>query len=112
MDSNGMYSNGMDSNGNHHNDMYNTTPGVQPDHQGNTEYRPDTEEAVSYGEWIISLIVLMIPCVNIIMMCVWAFSKSEKKSKSNYFKAVLTLGAAGFILTIVLVTLAGVSLAM
>ena len=32
---------------------------------------------------------MMIPCVNIIMMFVWAFSSTEKKSKSNFFKAYL-----------------------
>ncbi|MCH5259777.1 MAG: hypothetical protein J1F18_08490 [Lachnospiraceae bacterium] len=49
------------------------------------------------GEWLLSLIVLLIPCVNIIMMFVWAFSSTEKKSKSNFFKAYLIYFAIAFV---------------
>lgn len=47
------------------------------------------EEPVSVGEWIVSMLLMLVPCLNIIMMFVWAFGKSEKKSKSNFFKASL-----------------------
>lgn len=50
---------------------------------------PELEEPVKIGEWVLSIFILMIPCVNIIMMFVWAFSRTEKKSKSNFFKAYL-----------------------
>ena len=54
-------------------------------------YQPDSdlEEPVSFGDWMLSMLLMMIPCVNIIMMFVWAFGSGTKKSKSNYFKAVL-----------------------
>ena len=58
----------------------------QPVYQGN---QAELEEPVKMGEWLIALLIMMIPCVNIVMMFVWAFSKSEKKSKSNFFKAYL-----------------------
>lgn len=51
----------------------------------------DLEEPVSVGEWVLSFLLLMVPCVNIIMVFVWAFSHTEKKSKSNFFKAYLIL---------------------
>ncbi|MBD5543540.1 MAG: hypothetical protein HDR01_04655 [Lachnospiraceae bacterium] len=41
------------------------------------------------GEWLITYLILLVPCVNIVMMFVWAFSKNEKKSKSNFFKVQL-----------------------
>ena len=47
------------------------------------------EEPVTKGEWAICFFLMMIPCVGFIMMFVWAFSKSEKKSKSNFFKVQL-----------------------
>lgn len=47
------------------------------------------EEPVSVGEWIVSMLLMLVPCLNIIMMFVWAFGKGEKKSKSNFFKASL-----------------------
>lgn len=49
------------------------------------------EEPVTVGEWIITLLLWMVPCVNIILMFVWAFSKTEKKSKSNFCKAQLIM---------------------
>jgi len=54
-------------------------------------YQPDSdlEEPVTFGDWMLSILVTMIPCVNLIMMFVWAFGSGTKKSKSNYFKAVL-----------------------
>lgn len=51
----------------------------------------DLEEPVKMSEWLISFLILIVPCVNIIMMFVWAFSKTEKKSKSNFFKAYLIM---------------------
>lgn len=54
-------------------------------------YSPEMEEPVSIGEWIIAMLIMMVPCVNIIMMFVFAFGSSSKKSKSNYFKASLIM---------------------
>lgn len=61
---------------------YNNTPPYQ---NGQVEL----EEPVKISEWVLSFVLMMIPCVNIIMMFVWAFSSTEKKSKSNFFKAYL-----------------------
>ena len=44
---------------------------------------------MSVKEWLIIDLLMMIPCVNLILVFVWAFSSSEKKSKSNFFKANL-----------------------
>ena len=44
---------------------------------------------VSVKEWLITNLILCVPLVNIVMVFVWAFSSSEKPSKSNYFKAQL-----------------------
>lgn len=52
---------------------------------------PAQEEPVTFGEWIVTFLLLMIPCVNLILALIWAFSKTEKKSKSNFFKAYLLL---------------------
>lgn len=73
------------------------------------------EEPVSIGEWIITILVLMIPCVNIVMIFVWAFSSSTKKSKSNYFKASLIMVAIMIVLSLIvsiIVATTGASLFM
>lgn len=87
-------------------------PSVQE--QLNYQYQqPNTEleEPMSMGEWMVTLLIMMIPCANIIMMFVWAFSSKEKKSKSNYFKASLIFTAIQFVLIIILMIAYGALLA-
>lgn len=63
----------------------------QPQYQGYQTYQGsgELEEPVSLKEWLITFLLMMIPCANFILIFVWAFSSSEKKSKSNFFKAQL-----------------------
>lgn len=74
----------------------------------------EQEEPVSVGEWLISMLLMCIPCVNIVLMFVWAFGSSTKKSKSNYFKASLICAGIGIVLTIIMMILmsAGMMAAM
>jgi len=62
--------------------------------------RPDVSQTVSILDWILTIIVMAIPCVNVIMLFVYAFS-GDKESKKNYFKARLILIAASIIATII-----------
>jgi len=60
------------------------------------------EEPVSFGEWMVTMLLMCIPCVNIIMLFVWGFGSGTKKSKSNYCKAMLIwmviIGVLAFVL--------------
>lgn len=60
----------------------------------------ELEEPVKISEWVLCFVIMMIPCVNIIMMFVWAFSSTEKKSKSNFFKAQLILFGIMMVLSV------------
>lgn len=71
---------------------------VQPYNDNGVEL----EEPVKMSEWALSFAIMMVPCVNIIMMFVWAFSKSEKKSKSNFFKVYLIFFAIMYVLIMLL----------
>ncbi|HKT40783.1 MAG TPA: hypothetical protein VJQ86_00325 [Rhodanobacteraceae bacterium] len=53
---------------------------------------------VSLGDWIITLIVLCIPIVNIVMLFVWGFSSGTQPSKRNYCRAALIFAAVMFVL--------------
>jgi len=77
-------------------------------------YGQDLEEPVSMGEWLIAMLLMCVPCVNIIMMFVWAFGSSAKKSKSNFFKAALIWYGISFVLMIIMIVLmsAGIVAAM
>ena len=41
---------------------------------------------VSIGNWVITLIILAIPLVNIIMLFVWAFNRNTNITKANWAK--------------------------
>ena len=78
------------------------------------QYQPpqnELEEPMTMGEWMITLLIMLIPCANIVMAFVWAFSSKEKKSKSNYFKAYLIFMAIVIVLYIILLVVMGVSMA-
>ena len=88
----------------------------QPSIQEQLQYQyqqpqDNLEEPMSMGEWLISLLVMMIPCVNIVMMFVWAFSSTEKKSKSNFFKAYLIFFAIMIAFMIIMMVIMGAAVA-
>lgn len=60
-----------------------------------------TSEVVSVKDWIITILILMIPLVNIVMPFVWAFSSNTNPSKANYFKAFLIMSVVWIIIMIV-----------
>ncbi|MCM1173543.1 MAG: hypothetical protein NC341_00680 [Blautia sp.] len=105
---NGSYNNGNYNNGNYGGGNY----GGSYNSYGNGGYQPyqqpplDLEEPVKMSEWLIALLLMMLPCVNIVMMFVWAFSKTEKKSKSNFFKAYLIVFGIMFVLYMIILIIA------
>lgn len=57
-----------------------------------------TAPVISLGDWIITLIVLAIPLVNIIMALVWGFSSGTNPNKQNFCRAILIMYVVCFIL--------------
>lgn len=72
---------------------------VQPEPQ-NQVCQPTEEKApvMSVGEWMVTLLILFIPIVNIIMLFIWGFGGGVNKTKANYCKASLIWVAIGLIL--------------
>lgn len=70
---------------------------------GSVPVNSNLEEPVTMKEWALTFLILMIPCVNIVMLFVWAFSSTEKKSKSNFFKVQLIFAGIVFAIYILLV---------
>ena len=54
--------------------------------------------SVTLGNWILTMIIMCIPLVNIIMLFIWAFSASSNPSKANWAKANLIIIAIGIVL--------------
>lgn len=57
-------------------------------------------EIVTVGEWFITMLLMIIPLVNIILLFVWAFGSNTKMSKSNWAKSQLIWMAIGSIISI------------
>lgn len=51
-----------------------------------------TAPVISVKEWLLTMLIMIIPIVNIIMMFVFAFGEGNP-SKQNYFKAALIWAA-------------------
>lgn len=72
--------------------MINVDHNNQPGFQQPTyapQYQQQAAPIVSTKEWLISMLLLIIPIVNIIMLFVWAFGSGSNPSKANYAKASL-----------------------
>lgn len=65
------------------------------------------DEEVSVKEWLVSLLILLIPVVNIVMMFVWAFGSNVKKSKANFFKAQIVYALIVSVLSFILFSTMG-----
>ena len=62
----------------------------------------DNDDVMSVKDWLITLLILCVPLVNIIMMFVWGFGSSTKPTKANFCKAYLILTAIAITLYLVL----------
>ena len=65
---------------------------------------------MTMGEWIVTLIIMAIPCVNIIMCFVWGFGSTCNLNLRNFCRAYLIMIAVVFVLYLILAVTVGVSL--
>jgi Mg2+/Co2+ transporter CorB len=69
----------------------------------NNEYKP-----ITVGDWILTLILLGIPLINLIMLLIWAFGGSAHPSKKSYAQATLILTLIVFVIVILFVIFAAI----
>ena len=55
---------------------------------------------VTMGDWVISILLLAIPIVQIVAPLVWVFSSSTPLSKKNFGKAILILWLVPIVLLV------------
>ena len=113
MDNNNMFDQGQEQQPQFQQQQFQQQPYQQQPYQQQAPYQAptgDLEEPVSFGEWMITLLIMMIPCVNIVMMFVWAFGNS-KKSKSNYFKESLVWALISIVIMILFMVIGGATFA-
>ena len=84
----------------------------QPPYQGPGFAPTEMEEPVGVGEWVgVLVLATFVPCIGVILMLVWAFGNTEKKSKANFCKAFLIIWLIKLALSAILFIVWGASLA-
>lgn len=64
-------------------------------------YQTSTQQSapvITFKDWMITILLLAIPLVNLVMLFVWAFGGGTNPSKANYAKAALLWAAIGIVL--------------
>lgn len=75
------------------------------------EYAAEYQKKLTVGDWMLTILLTIIPVVNIIMLFVWSFSDSTPEVKSNWAKAMLIWMAIYIVLSIIFVIAFGSTLA-
>lgn len=57
---------------------------------------------MSMGDWLLTILALMIPCAGIILYFVWAFGKNGNVNRRNYCRAMLIVSGVLFVIYIVI----------
>ncbi|GGG81413.1 hypothetical protein [Paenibacillus radicis (ex Gao et al. 2016)] len=70
----------------------------------NAGYNQQVSPIISVKEWMLMMLISIIPIVGIIMMFVWAFGEGNP-TKKNYYKAALLWSAIVLVLYILIVVL-------
>lgn len=73
--------------------------------------RQEDTSVMSLGDWLITVLLLLVPCVGIIVYFVWAFSKNGNVNRRNYCRAYLIFWAITRVLIIVFGIIAGAAMA-
>jgi hypothetical protein len=84
-------------------EIQNQTNDIHPAY--NTPTKANHDEVISTKDWVITILILAIPLVNLIMLFVWGFGGGTNRNKANYAKAVLIWIAIGVGLYVVLFVL-------
>lgn len=71
---------------------------------------PGIENEVTVKDWLLTMLILCVPIVNIVMIFVWAFGGGSKPSKSNFFKAMLVWVVIGIVISLALGVTMGLAL--
>ena len=67
---------------------------------------------VSLGDWVVTLLILAIPLVNIIMLFVWGFADGTHPSKRNFCRAYLIWMLVGLVIFMLFVFMGGMAALM
>lgn len=92
------------NNGYHYQDNYNYNTG----NQYNQMYEPGQDSSpMSMGDWLLTLLAAMIPCVGIVLYFVWAFNKTTNVNRRNFCRAQLVIMGVVLVIYVIFIALFG-----
>lgn len=78
---------------------------------GATAVSGKQNDVMTLGDWLITMLLTIIPIVGFILMIIWAVGGDNVPlSKRNYFRAALIMTAIGTVLYIFIIGIVGASL--
>ena len=72
----------------------------QPVYQQAPSYNDPNKEVMTLGQWLITTLIMAIPCVGFIMTLVWAFGNGNENRK-NFCRASLIWMVVGIVLLVI-----------
>lgn len=82
--------------------------GIQvQDEKSAQKNKQSDQKVISVGEWMVTILVFLLPVVNIIMMAYWAFSSEGSVNRRNFSRACLLWIIILLIAYVVAMTVAG-----
>lgn len=64
-------------------------------------------DVVPVWDWVLTLLLTLLPLINLVMLFIWAFGENTNPSKANYAKASLFIFAALALLYLLIALLFG-----
>lgn len=72
----------------------------QPTYQQN--YGQNNQGVMSVGEWLLTILPTIIPCLGFILYLIWAFGNNVNQNRKNYCRAMLIYWLISGVLTMIL----------
>lgn len=80
-------------------------------HQPNNPNGGMDTSPMTMGDWVLTLLALMIPCAGIVLYFVWAFGSRGNINRRNFCRAQLAILGVVLVLYFLLVLVLGISFA-
>lgn len=78
---------------------------------GGQDYEPGQDTSpMSMGDWLLTMLVSLIPCVGFVLYIVWAFSKTTNVNRRNFCRAQLVIMAVVLVVYIIFIAIFGTAL--
>lgn len=73
-----------------------------------SKYQDMDTSPMSMGDWLLTILVAMIPCAGLILYFVWAFSSTGNINRRNFCRAQLVIMGVVFVLYLIIAVVFGV----